>query len=122
MSARLTISFTSELIYWRGPSPFYFFRVPEKEAAAIAKIASEVTYGWGVIPADITIKDEVFYTALFPKDGSYLVPLKKAIREKLKIELGDRVKIKIAIAPPLLFSRGVPMFCSVSFTQNSFAC
>jgi hypothetical protein len=36
-------------------------------------------------------------TALFPKDGSYLVPLKKAIREKLKIELGDIVKIKATI-------------------------
>jgi len=97
MSDRLTLSFTSELIYWRGPSPFYFFRVPEKEAAAISKIAVGVTYGWGVIPADITIRDEVFYTALFPKDGSYLVPLKKAIREKLKIELGDIVKIKATI-------------------------
>jgi hypothetical protein len=97
MSARLTLSFTSELIYWRGPSPFYFFRVPEKEAAAISKIAAGVTYGWGVIPADITIRDEVFYTALFPKDGSYLVPLKKAIREKLKIELGDIVKLKVTI-------------------------
>ena len=97
MSARLNLSFTSELIYWRGPSPFHFFRVPEKEAAAITKIASGVTYGWGVIPADITIGDEVFYTALFPKDGSYLVPLKKAIREKLKIELGDIVKIKATI-------------------------
>jgi hypothetical protein len=97
MSARLTLTFTSELIYWRGPSPFHFFRVPEKEAAAIAKIASGVTYGWGVIPADITIKDEVFYTALFPKDGSYLVPLKKAIREKLKIELGNIVKIKVTV-------------------------
>lgn len=97
MSARLNLSFTSELIYWRGPSPFYFFRVPEKEAAAISKIASGVTYGWGVIPAEITISDEVFATALFPKDGSYLVPLKKAIREKLKIELGDNVKIKVAI-------------------------
>jgi hypothetical protein len=43
------------------------------------------------------IGDEVFYTALFPKDGSYLVPLKKAIREKLKIELGDIVKIKATI-------------------------
>ena len=97
MSDRLTLSFTSELIYWRGPAPFYFFRVPEKEALAISKIAAGVTYGWGVIPADITIKDEVFYTALFPKDGSYLVPLKKAIREKLKIELGDIVKIKVTI-------------------------
>ena len=97
MSDRLTLSFTSELIYWRGPSPFYFFRVPEKEAVAISKIAAGVTYGWGVIPADITIGDEVFYTALFPKDGSYLVPLKKAKREKLKIELGDLVKIKASI-------------------------
>jgi hypothetical protein len=97
MSDRLTLSFTSELIYWRGPSPFYFFRVPEKEAAAISKIAVGVTYGWGVIPADITIRDEVFYTALFPKDGSYLVPLKKAIREKLKIELEDIVKLKVTI-------------------------
>jgi len=97
MSDRLTLSFTSELIYWRGPSPFYFFRVPEKEAVAISKIAAGVTYGWGVIPADITIGDEVFYTALFPKDGSYLVPLKKAIREKLKIELGDIVKLKVTI-------------------------
>ena len=97
MSERLTLSFTSELIYWRGPSPFYFFRVPEKEAAAISKIAVGVTYGWGVIPADITIRDEVFYTALFPKDGSYLVPLKKAIREKLKIELEDIVKLKVTI-------------------------
>jgi len=97
MSERLTLSFTSELIYWRGPSPFYFFLVPEKEAAAISKIAVGVTYGWGVIPADITIRDEVFYTALFPKDGSYLVPLKKAIREKLKIELEDIVKLKVTI-------------------------
>jgi hypothetical protein len=97
MSDRLTLSFASELIYWRGPSPFHFFRVPEKEALAISKIAAGVTYGWGVIPADITIRDEVFYTALFPKDGSYLVPLKKAIREKLKIELGDIVKIKVTI-------------------------
>jgi hypothetical protein len=97
MSDRLTLSFTSELIYWRGPSPFHFFWVPEKEALAISKIAAGVTYGWGVIPADITIRDEVFYTALFPKDGSYLVPLKKAIREKLKIELGDIVKIKVTI-------------------------
>jgi len=97
MSERLEIKFTAELIYWRGPSPFYFMRVPEKEAAAISKIASQVTYGWGVIPADITIDDHTFYTALIPKDGSYLVPLKKAVRENLKVELGDIVKLKVSI-------------------------
>ena len=34
-----------------------------------------------------------FYTALFPKDGTYYLPLRKDLREKLKIELGDRVKV-----------------------------
>lgn len=97
MSERLTIKFKAEVIYWRGPSPFYFVRVPEKEATAISKIASQVTYGWGVIPADITIDGDTFYTALFPKDGSYLVPLKKAVRDNLKIELGDLVNLIVAI-------------------------
>ena len=51
--------------------------------------------GWGVLPADVTIKGLTFYTALFPKDGGYLVPLKKDIRQKLEIELGDIVQAKI---------------------------
>jgi Domain of unknown function (DUF1905) len=93
----LELNFISEVIYWRGPSPFYFVRVPDPEAIAINNISKQVSYGWGVIPCDIKIGSIEFYTALFPKDGSYLVPLKKVVRESASIELGDNVEINIQI-------------------------
>jgi len=85
------------VIYWRGPSPFFFLRVPDEEAIAINNISKQVSYGWGVIPCDIKIGEIEFYTALFPKDGSYLVPLKKVVRESAEIDLGDSVEVKIQI-------------------------
>lgn len=98
MAKILEISFSSEVIYWRGPSPFIFLRLPAKEAAAVAKIAKQVSYGWGVIPADISIDGYEFYTALIPKDGSCLVPLRKAVRERLDIDLGDTVEASALFA------------------------
>ena len=78
----LSLSFTAELIYWAGPSPFYFLDIPLKTSKQIAQIAPIVTYGWGVVPAYVTVEDHEFYTALFPKDGKYLLPIKKKVREK----------------------------------------
>jgi hypothetical protein len=93
----LEVNFASEVIYWRGPSPFYFLRVPEAQATAITNISKQVSYGWGVIPCDVKIGIIEFYTALFPKDGSYLVPLKKSVREAAAIDLGERVEVNIRI-------------------------
>jgi hypothetical protein len=101
MAKELVISFSAEVIYWRGPSPFFFLRVPERDALAINKIAKQVSYGWGVIPSDVTIGSNEFYTALIPKDGSYLVPLKKVVRAATKIDLGDKVKVEIRISTGL---------------------
>ena len=83
---------------WRGPSPFYFVAVPAVEAERIHDVASVVTYGWGVIPATVTIGDTSATTSLFPKDGGYLVPIKNALRLPEKIALGDAVDIIIDIA------------------------
>ena len=91
MSLELILTFTAELIEWRGPAPFYFLRVPELEAKELSKIANQVSYGWGVIPCDVTLGEIDFYTALIPKDGSYLVPLKKSIRSAASVNLGDPV-------------------------------
>ena len=56
-----------------------------------------VSYGWGMIPADITIGDTTWYTALWPKDGRYVVPLKDKIRKAEGIELGMVVDISVSI-------------------------
>jgi hypothetical protein len=88
-------SFTGEVIEWRGPAPFYFIEVPSRFAPEIKAIAADKSYGWGVLHAMVTIKDQTFKTALFPKQGLYLVPLKNAIRLPLAIELGSKVKVEL---------------------------
>lgn len=55
------------------------------------------TFGWGMIPAYVTIGNSRWYTAVFPKDGSYLVPVKAAIRRAEKIEEGQVVEVKIEV-------------------------
>ena len=91
----MDFSFTGEVIEWRGPAPFYFIEVPPKFASEIKAIAADKSYGWGVLHAMVTIKDQTFKTALFPKQGLYLVPLKNAIRLPLAIELGSKVKVEL---------------------------
>lgn len=83
---------------WRGPAPFYFARVTDEVAAEIKEVASIVTYGWGVIPATVTIGTTSYTTSLFPKDGGYLVPLKDAVRKPEKIAVGDLLHITLELA------------------------
>jgi hypothetical protein len=87
--------FTGQVIEWRGPAPFYFIEVPAKYSPEIKAIAADKSYGWGVLHAMVTIKDQTFKTALFPKQGLYLIPLKIAVRTPLGIDLGDTVKVEL---------------------------
>jgi hypothetical protein len=56
-----------------------------------------VTYGWGVIPVEATVGGVVFTTSLFPKDGTYLLPLKDAVRQKTNITAGDTISVDMTI-------------------------
>jgi hypothetical protein len=85
------------VIEWRGPAPYLFVAVPEDEAAVIESVAAGISYGWGMIPADVTIGETTWYTALWPKDGAYVVPLKVRIRRAERIELDDVVTVRLSL-------------------------
>jgi hypothetical protein len=91
------LTFSGELIYWRGPAPFYFVAVPESESAQIHDVAQLVTYGWGVIPVASRIGTTSWTTSLFPKNGAYLLPVKNAVREAQSLVLGQYVKVNLTI-------------------------
>lgn len=95
----LHYEFEAEVIYWRGPAPFFYAPLPPPEAARLAKIANSVTYGWGAIPCMATVGGVTFKTSLFPKDGTFLVPLKVAVRRKTEITAGDKVHVDMTITP-----------------------
>ncbi len=90
-------TFSGEIWFWRGPSPFHFVTVPERECAELRAISPLVTYGWGVIPVVATIGTSTWPTSLFPRDGAYLVPVKAVVRKAERLEIGDHVRVSLAV-------------------------
>ncbi len=93
----MNIEFDGEIIFWRGPAPWYFVTVPEEQSRDIKAISNFVTYGWGVIPVQVRIGSTEFKTSLFPKDGLYLVPIKASVRKAEALEQGDTVTVRLDV-------------------------
>jgi hypothetical protein len=93
----MDLEFSGEVWHWRGPSPFHFVTVPDAEAALLEEIAPMVSYGWGMIPVAVRIGETRWTTSLFPKDGSYVVPLKAAIRRAEGIGIGDVPTLRLTV-------------------------
>jgi hypothetical protein len=93
----MELEFTDAVFEWRGPAPYHFVRVPEDDALVIQDVAAAVTYGWGMIPVAVTVGGTTMTTALWPKDGTYYVPLKDRLRNAEGICLGDVVTLTLRI-------------------------
>ena len=93
----MQIEFSGPITEWRGPAPFYFVALPAEVCEELDVVASEASYGWGCIPVEVTIGDTTFYTALIPREGSYFVPLKVAVRKAEGIELGEPVSVQLSL-------------------------
>ena len=89
--------FRAPVIEWRGPAPFFYARIPEGVGAEIAAVKRLASYGWGVIPVRATIAGVEFETSLFPRNGSYLLPLKVAVRTRLGVTADDEVDVEMTI-------------------------
>ncbi len=92
----MDFEFQGPVIEWRGPAPFYFVRVPEEASADIKFAAKGIEY-WGQVPVLVCINDVEFRTALFPKNGLYLVPLKNAVRTSAGIEEDQVVAVGLNV-------------------------
>lgn len=94
----MTLEFRGEIWFWRGPAPWYFVSVAENQAAELREIVSRVTYGWGMIPVLVRIEKTEYTTALWPKDGGYIVPIKASVRKAESLVEGDVVKLRLEVA------------------------
>ena len=84
-------SFTGEVIEWRGPAPYLFVAMTPEESDDVKEAARGLTY-WGQVPVRVTIGGTEFTTALFPRDGRYLVPVKAAVQRAEAIAEGAIVQ------------------------------
>ena len=95
--AGVEMEFTGNVWEWRGPAPFFFVTVPEAESRRLHAASPGVTYGWGMVPVRARIGGTEWRTALFPKDGRYVVPLKAAVRRAEQVDDGDVVTVALSV-------------------------
>ncbi len=93
----LSFEITGTVIEWRGPAPFYFVPTPPEVTEEIELYKRELSYGWGVIPAKVTIGQVTITTSLIRRDGSFYIPLKEAIRRPNQIQPGDEVSLLLEL-------------------------
>ena len=93
----MDIKFSGKIWFWRGPSPYYFVTVPAKQSRDLKVIAGLVTDVWGMIPVTAQIGETQWKTALFPKDGRYIVPLKDSVRKAEDLGEGDPVVVTLEV-------------------------
>ena len=91
------IEFDGNIWYWHGPAPWYFVTVPAEQCRDLKAIVGSVTYGWGMIPVHVRIGKSEWTTSLWPKDGSYIVPIKASIRKAEQLEEGDQVTVRLDV-------------------------
>jgi len=93
----MNVEFEGKIWYWRGPAPFFFVTVPERQSQDLKDISEFVTYGWGMIPVNAQIGNTQWKTSLFPKDGLYIVPLKDSVRKAEQLDEGDDVTVWLEV-------------------------
>lgn len=88
--------FEAELISWRGPAPYVFAPLPAELTPVIKDAARGLMY-WGQIPVIAVIGDTEFDTAMWPKDGRFLLPVKVAVQRAERIDVGDPVVARVRL-------------------------
>jgi hypothetical protein len=89
-------TFTGEVFEWRGPAPYLFVAMTPEESEDLKEAARGLIY-WGQVPVHVTIGGTAFTTALFPRDGRYLVPVKVAVQQAEAIGEGAIVEVVVRL-------------------------
>lgn len=95
--SELHVTFSAEVFEWRGPAPFHFAAIEGEHADRIKDVSAFASYGWGCITVTASVGGTTWNTALIPKDGRYLLPLKDMVRQAEAIEDGDRIRARVTV-------------------------
>lgn len=91
-------TFDSEVFLWREEASYHLVRLPE---AAADDIDEQVPLknGFGSVKVSVEIGASLWQTSVFPSkaDRTYVMFIKKAIREQEGITLGDKVTVKLDV-------------------------
>lgn len=83
---------------WEGKGSWHFITIESSQGQEIKKDWHWPRKGFGSIPVKVMLGMTTWTTSIFPqKGGSYLLPIKKSVREKEGIKKGDTITIELEV-------------------------
>lgn len=90
--------FEGELWLWDGDAAWHFVTLPG-ELSDDLRARAGAPRGFGSIRVRVTVGGTTWSTSVFPdsRRGAYLLPVKKEVRRREGLELGDPVPVQLEV-------------------------
>lgn len=97
-----TFTFTAEVWEHQGNAAWHFLSLPEDVADDIEEEFGHRAKGFGSVPVKVTIGATTWTTSIFPSDkrGTYILPVKKAVRKAEDLADGSTPEVSLTVALP----------------------
>ena len=94
--------FPASLWLHGGEAGWHFLTLPAEVADEIDERTAGARRGFGSVRVRVAIGDTTWATSIFPdaKSGSFVLPVKKAVRDAEGIGDGDRVEVTLEVVGP----------------------
>ncbi len=91
--------FRAEVWRYQGADPWHFVTLPGEVADDIRMRTAGSRRGFGSVRVEVAIGDTRWSTSVFPDkgSGSYVLPLKRSVREATGAEEGEMVTIELEV-------------------------
>ena len=91
-------NFDAELWLWKADAAWHFITLPEQVSDEIEDVVVE-RRGFGSLRVEVRIGGSHWSTSIFPSReiGSFLLPVKKAVRSAEGLSEGDRCAVRLTL-------------------------
>ena len=91
--------FTAPLWRYPGEGGWHFVSLPPEIGDDITGVTAGIRADFGSVRVAVTIGTTSWRTSIFPdsKTGTYLLPVKKEVRDAEKLQTGDDVRARVQI-------------------------
>ncbi len=95
----MELNFKAKLWEWQGQAAWCFISLPTDYYDEIKSLSNIPKRGFGSVKVEVNVGKSVWKTSIFPdtKSGTYILPVKKAIRTAENLRVGTVVSISLRL-------------------------
>jgi hypothetical protein len=93
------VEFEAELWRWdaRRTDAWFFVWMPTDLADELLEAGEHVARGFGSLRVEVTIGATTWRTSIFPGRETFVLPVKRAVREAEGLAEGDRPRVRLSL-------------------------